>query len=226
MADEEQTVTVKDGGAFAPSFVFKGKRMELFIIENYREVYPKLSGRDLTDRLVEDVLREHGFISEHEQVRITRLPGGKPVLHGREDLKFSVSHTGDVFGCLICREEIGLDLQLTQQRDVLRLARRYFTEDEIRYVEEGGPAEEARVPDTAGGLVSVCDGQRRRFYRLWTRKEAYAKYTGRGLEAVLEKEPALGRTDVVFEDLDFGNGLYGCICSRSRRIINGIQVSR
>ena len=191
--------------------------MELFLIENYREVYPELSGRDLTDALVEKLLREHGYVSEHEQVRILRLPGGKPVLQSRADLMFSVSHTGDVFGCVICRakagqedapasSEIGLDLQLAQNRDVMRLARRYFTEEEIRYIETGS--------DPAG--------KRRRFYRLWTRKEAYAKYTGRGLEAVLEKEPALGRTDVVFEDLDFGDGLLGCICSRNRRIINGV----
>ena len=78
------------------------------------------------------------------------------------------------------------------------MARRYFTAEEISYLEESG--------EDAAALEE-------RFFRLWTRKEAYAKLTGEGLTAVLEGAPVTGRDDLVFTDMNFGDGLYGCICT-------------
>lgn len=200
------------------------KDTELHIIENYACVYPQLRGQELTDALVIRILKESRYAEsagipvgcgdgkpggsrnkddggesggsrEPSAMRILRLPEGKPVLAGDRGIYFSVSHTGSVFACAVADAEIGLDIQEARRRDedkTWRLARRYFTENEIAYLE-------------AGDLTD-------RFYRLWTRKEAYAKYTGAGLKAVLAKEPVLVREDVVFTEMLLGDGLYGCIC--------------
>lgn len=72
----------------------------------------------------------------------------------------SVSHTGALWACLIADGELGsagLDLQVPRDADFRAIAARFFTEQERRYVEETG---------------------KEGFYRLWTRKEALAKYLG------------------------------------------------
>ncbi len=174
--------------------------MRLYIIEDYKSRYPHLKGRALTDALVKDILQEDGCLEAHEEPSIRRLPEGKPVLDHPAGVCLSVSHTGDVFGCVIHTDEVGLDLQKTEPRDMMRLARRYFREDEVALLEKCGGDLQAR---------------QKRFFQLWTRKEAYGKFTGEGLAALLEREQMLDREDVVFQDLYFGDGLYGCVCSRN-----------
>lgn len=176
--------------------------MELYIIEDYKGIYPALAGKELTDALVGDILIQSGALPAGSPPRIRRLATGKPVLDPQRGICFSVSHTGSTFGCLISTVSVGLDLQMDRAIGVSRLARRWFAEEEIRYLEEG----------RQNGPCGVAF--RRRFFRLWTRKEAYAKYTGQGLQAVLDGICVLGRRDVRFYDLDFGDGLYGCICVR------------
>ena len=170
--------------------------MELYIIEDYRDLFPDLRGKELTDALVLDLLRKHGHLPSHDDdpPRILRLPGGKPVL-SVGGIHFSVSHSGHIFACAVAEENLGLDIQVSDSKDRTRLAQRYFTEEEYQYVSDNGPAS---------------------FYRIWTRKEAYAKYTGEGLEAVINKTPVLDRPDLVFQDLVLDEGLYGCICTAAQ----------
>jgi 4'-phosphopantetheinyl transferase len=70
---------------------------------------------------------------------------------------------------LVCGTEVGLDLEIVDARrdagQLLKIARRFFAQDEIRYLVE-------RVGST---------DFKRDFYRVWTRKEAYVKYLGRGI---------------------------------------------
>ena len=174
--------------------------MKLFIIEQYKEEYPELKGRQLTEALVRSILEEQGII----EPQILRTDRGKPYLAGNE-LYFSVSHSEDMFACLLADCNVGLDIQ--QLRDVRAeaLARKYFTEEEYHYMKSRGE-----------------DG----FFRLWTRKEAFAKYTGRGLEEILQKVPVLGRSDVIFTDLSLGDGLYGSCCCGIEEEEHEISVSR
>ena len=167
--------------------------MELYIIEDYSELFPDLRGKELTDALVLDLLQKHGHLPSQDDgmPRILRLPGGKPVLSAG-GIHFSVSHSGHIFACAVAEENLGLDIQVSDGKDRTRLARRYFTEEEFQYIEDNGPAS---------------------FYRLWTRKEAFSKFTGEGMAAVIGKTPVIGRQDVVFQDLVLDQGLYGCICT-------------
>ncbi|MDR0424639.1 MAG: 4'-phosphopantetheinyl transferase superfamily protein, partial [Clostridiales Family XIII bacterium] len=96
---------------------------------------------------------------------------GKPFFAQFPHIKFSVSHSGGLWACLMCGFEVGLDIEDTRQRaeragfDWLGIARRFFAQDECGYVEGGGRPEEALS----------------RFFEIWTKKEAYVKYTGRGI---------------------------------------------
>ena len=52
-----------------------------------------------------------------------------------------------------------------------------------------------------------------RFYTLWTRKEAYSKYTGLGLEQIMKREDVLERKDVSFLDLRLDDGCFCAVCT-------------
>ncbi|MDR0569644.1 MAG: 4'-phosphopantetheinyl transferase superfamily protein [Clostridiales Family XIII bacterium] len=94
---------------------------------------------------------------------------GKPYIRGRRDICFSISHSMRYWACLLHGEEVGLDIEYMgedrKRRDFVRIARRFFAPDEIR-------------------LLEACDtpeAKERSFYSIWTRKEAYVKYSGRGM---------------------------------------------
>ena len=83
---------------------------------------------------------------------------GKPYLLGREDLFFSLSHSGKYVVCAVAECEIGVDIEpVSPIRPAV--VRRCFNE-----------AEQAWIGEDAA-----------RFTRLWTMKEAYMKLTGTGL---------------------------------------------
>lgn len=180
--------------------------MKLCLIENYKDMFPEAKGRELTDRLIAFVLEE----LEIRGFELKRSEKGKPYLASlREDLQeespekgdsykqvhLSVSHSGELFACLIDEENTGVDIQQYRNVEQIKIARRYFDDREIEYVKKHG---------SAG------------FFKLWTRKEAYCKYTGRGLEEIMRGTQVLEREDVEFIDFQLGGGIY-CSCCVKRR---------
>ena len=97
---------------------------------------------------------------------------GKPALTGNA-LQFNLSHSG-VWAVLALRADaaIGVDLErIDPALDYAALAARFFTS-----------AENALL------LAAPVAQRRRRFYRLWTRKEALLKGQGQGFSVTAEKE--------------------------------------
>ncbi len=102
------------------------------------------------------------------EIRFLRLETGKPYIAqgDRKTPKFNLSHSKDLMmtGISISRE-IGVDIQFMDMTvPVLQIAARFFSSEDIRYIESGGGTE----PYT-------------RFYRVWTFLEAFSKATGEGL---------------------------------------------
>jgi len=95
---------------------------------------------------------------EHSQ-KIVRNSGGKPCF---KDLpyEFSISHTKDIWACIMGNQPVGLDIQVMRKARYENIADRYFMPHEAEYVRKNGP-----------------EG----FMDLWVRKEAFLKYLGKGL---------------------------------------------
>jgi 4'-phosphopantetheinyl transferase len=136
-------------------------------------------------------------------------------LHGKprfadlalRDVHFSISHTKGAAVVAFADREIGIDIERTSRFDkgeerLLGIARRFFADDELAYVVgEGQTTPTAlRPPLHRGELAS-------RFFEVWTGKEAYMKWTGRGFSegfrtfSVFDVEPVIetfrGPEDIV-----------------------------
>ena len=132
-----------------------------------------------------DCHRIKPVFAETENIKICRTEKGKPFFSSEKEpelphpIRYSVSHSGEWWGCLMSDEEVGFDLEVHRERvNYEKIAKRFFTEEEYVYVQKNGA--EA-------------------FFELWVRKEAFVKYLGAGLSfglsrfSVLEGDQPAGR---------------------------------
>lgn len=110
---------------------------------------------------------------------------GKPVLVGRPEIHFNLSHCREAVVCALSDRPVGIDVEAVSHYKE-SVARYTMNERELREILE------AERPDVA-------------FTRLWTMKEAFLKLSGEGLrddlKSVLNEKPAL--TTVVSADLRY-----------------------
>lgn len=93
---------------------------------------------------------------------------------------FNLSHSGDYVVCAVCDSEVGVDIQKWVPFKE-RTAERFFAPEEWKLLQ-----------------TLPMEQRTEMFYRLWTRKEAYGKYTGLGIpdavrENLLGEEECAGR---------------------------------
>ena len=102
-----------------------------------------------------------------EELETVREPGKKPFFRDHPEIFSSVSHSGGVWACALARNgPVGLDIQVrTVPRARERIMDKYFRPEERAYVRA------CADPDGA-------------FSRLWCRKEAAVKMSGRGIDAL------------------------------------------
>lgn len=172
----------------------------------YLYVYQDFQGgqrrREETDRLIRQsaelyAAEEFGpdaAVQDFASKPVKRTQKGKPYFSGTP-LSFSVSHTGTLWVCLMGGQTMGVDVQKIRSCRMEKIAERYYTPDEQAYVREEG---------VAG------------FFRIWTRKEAYAKYTGEGLTEELRSFSTLKDSPVTFVDFDIMEGAAGTCCIREK----------
>ncbi|HEX8324178.1 MAG TPA: 4'-phosphopantetheinyl transferase superfamily protein [Tepidisphaeraceae bacterium] len=124
--------------------------------------------------------------------RFGRESSGKPFVTGpaASGLSFNISHTDGLITCAVAGgEPVGVDVECVRRPVDVRLFERVLS-----------AAERAEL----AGLAD--DAQRRRFYAIWTAKEAYAKATGRGVSEALrdmtvdtaEGQPTLIGVDAIW----------------------------
>lgn len=115
------------------------------------------------DRILHKLLSDYFCVPE-TALCICRRNGEKPFLEKAEGCYFSVSYSGEWMAIAASDQEIGVDIE--RRRTLLTGAlRRCFTEREQDYVGD----------------------DERRFFELWTQKEAYVKYAGLGLKRDLRR---------------------------------------
>ena len=125
---------------------------------------------------------------------------GKPYFAGRPDIHFSLSHTKGAVMCAISGSEVGCDIERIDRRmDLESVAARILTEEELSACRVEPSDNQPAVNDIVTDInKDQQDGQVNRiqplpgidpkeFFRIWTRKEAYSKYTGLGLKQIADR---------------------------------------
>ena len=129
--------------------------------------------------------------------RMETAPGGKPFSPDRPDLHFNLSHSGNWAVIAWGEREVGVDVEsIRPDTNVQALARRYFSPEEQLYV-----------------LKSETDRQRR-FFEVWTGKESYVKYLGRGIQMDLKSFSILSLPqDLRLHRHTLPDGSLLCLCT-------------
>ncbi len=95
---------------------------------------------------------------EVDNAAILREAKGKPHFD-KLNMHFSVSHSDALWTCLMGQSCCGLDVQYIKPCNFQKIAGRFFSENENKYV-----------------AVHGIEG----FFEIWAMREAYGKYTGEG----------------------------------------------
>ena len=98
-------------------------------------------------------------------------PFGKPALAASRELEFNLSHTTGLALIALGRAgPLGVDVEIVRRDDPpLDVADRFFSPAELRELEATSPSDKAEA-----------------FFRCWTRKEAFIKALGLGLQRDLQ----------------------------------------
>lgn len=123
---------------------------------------------------------------------------------------FNLSHSENYVAAVFSDCEAGIDIQYQKPIDYGRIARRFFSEEE---------QESLRKETLQGDDILL-------FYRLWSRKEAYGKCTGRGVASALGKSfcrlDADWLRNMSFVEYDGIEG-YVISCCKQRRDSVGVS---
>lgn len=126
---------------------------------------------------------------------VSFLPAGKPIFSRREDVYFSLSHSGRYAMCAISHQPVGVDVQQMRRVKISMARRLHMGEREWL---SGLPEKE----------------QEDAFFRIWTRKEAWVKAVSG------ERMLSLSETDVIhllpglrFWDYPLPGGYRSAVCT-------------
>lgn len=83
---------------------------------------------------------------------------------------YNLSHSGELIVCVVAGHEVGVDCQETVRAasNIKGISERFFSREENAY------------------LSSKISDYNDAFFEIWTRKEAYIKYTGKGISEGLQ----------------------------------------
>lgn len=91
---------------------------------------------------------------------------GKPYIPEYPNFQFNISHTKDALVIAVTNVPVGIDIETVESAN-MNIANRFFSKQEQKFI----------------NLAN--DNQDKRFFEIWTKKEAYIKWTGKGLSQSL-----------------------------------------
>lgn len=145
------------------------------------------AGRDLLKNMLLGIY-QIDLSAEHEPIQ--KEEGGKPFLIHHRKIHFNISHSGEYIICGIGEVPLGIDIQYHKKGDHRKTGKRIMTPKEWEIYEASGFREEI-------------------FFRYWTKKESYLKYTGEGLRRKMRE---LEYQKCAFYDLNRWHGYSAMLC--------------
>ncbi len=157
LEDEYRAILPADEVSACDRFVFPEGRRQCLV--------SRVLVRTVLSRYTGDAPAAWEFDSNSYGKPAVKHPAGCP-------LRFNLSHTTGLVVCAVSLGcEIGVDAEDTQRRCAdLSIASRYFAPEEVAWLE-----------------AAPKDDRPRRFFELWTLKEAYIKANGAGLSIPLDQ---------------------------------------
>lgn len=104
---------------------------------------------------------------KNSNIIISKNQYGKPYIKEYPDFQFNISHTYNAIVVAVSDDSVGIDIEKIKST-TFKVAYRYFTATEQNYINE------------------FADKKEKRFYEIWTKKEAYIKCIGKGLAQPLK----------------------------------------
>lgn len=146
------------------------KNIILYISQHKQRMMKQLTIRNklvlYSELLLRIVLCKELNISNKEIV-LEYNDYGKPFLRNYNNFYFNVSHTENAIVVAISDACIGIDIEKIRTID-LSIAKRFYADFENKY------------------LFRSQENIYERFFEIWTKKEAYIKYIGKGLSISLD----------------------------------------
>jgi 4'-phosphopantetheinyl transferase len=141
--------------------------MYVYVYENYNGNRGETANTEkLISVAVKQYFKDCGISSSDEknEMRLCRTSKGKPYF-AEGLVQFSVSHSENIWVCIMGPSPVGVDIQKISQRNYESIAQRFFQLDEQK---------------------SVANGGLRSFIEIWCRKEAFVKYFGLTIGEVID----------------------------------------
>lgn len=140
--------------------------------ENKKSIRHELLHTNAHEVLCHAVLEEYG--EKSKKLTMRSMEHGKPyfVEKDQEDreivsnIHFNLSHSDEMIACVLSRQPVGIDIEKVRRYNP-KVADRILSDQEWNYLQ-------------------VSEQKDKDFIRFWTLKEAYGKYTGKGLGADLK----------------------------------------
>lgn len=148
---------------------------------------------------------------KQETLEVSLAEHGKPYFSTASNMHFSISHSGRYWTCLFDHENVGLDIEDFSRKNMttkrfIDITDRFFEADERSFV-LGGDAFDNSQDDPGEEIKD-------RFFRIWTAKEAYMKYTGNGFSEGFKNFSVLGGTlDQYFRNVPIDPKVVLTFCS-------------
>lgn len=152
-----------------------------------------------------------------KEMEYTTGENGKPYFKNRPELHFNISHSKNCVICTFSDTTVGCDIEKIGKAD-LRIANRFFAEKEIKFI----------------NCQDNSEKQNESFYRIWTLKESYIKYTGKGFaqglssfEIELDNEISVydnsEKQNIFFKEYKI-NGYRIAVCAEKNNFCENIEI--
>ncbi|MBU5265936.1 4'-phosphopantetheinyl transferase family protein [Virgibacillus proomii] len=146
------------------SFLTTEKQVKLTKLIHKKDLYRSLLG-EIIIRFI--IMKRYNM--RNDNIKFIYNHFGKPDLYNHPDFSFNISHSGSWVICAINHQEIGIDIEEIKPLPYLSIASSCFAKEEL---------EDIRMRNK--------EDQLRYFFDLWTLKESFIKFYGKGLAIPLK----------------------------------------